>query len=108
MPAEIKHPVILHKDQHISHIFLCHIHEQLGHCSRSHMMSKLRQKYKIINANAAARKVISRCVKCKRYRGKACEQKMLDLLPVSLDHPPLTNVGVDYFGPIEVKRGTML
>lgn len=44
---------------------------------------------------------------CRRVRGKTVEQKMADLpleriLP---DLPPFTNVGLDYFGPIEVKRG---
>lgn len=41
MPIESKHPVILSKSQHISHLLLCHIHEQLGHCGRNHMLSKL-------------------------------------------------------------------
>lgn len=107
MPVQTKHPIILHKDQHISRLLLRHIHEQLGHCGRNHMLSKLRQNYWITNANAAARKVISKCVVCKRFRGMASEQKMADLPleRITPDHPPFTNVGVDYFGPIEVKRG---
>lgn len=62
MPIESKHPIILSKNQHISHLLLRHIHEQLGHCGRNHMLSKLKQTYWITNANVAARKVISKCV----------------------------------------------
>jgi len=45
MPIESKHPIILSKNQHISHLLLRHIYEQLGHCGRNHMLSKLRQTY---------------------------------------------------------------
>lgn len=79
MPIEFKHPIILSKNHHISNLLLRHIHEQLGHCGRNHMLSKLRQTYWITNANAAARKVISKCIVCRRYRGKTGEQKMSDL-----------------------------
>ena len=110
MPEEAKHPIILSKDLHISTLLLRHIHEQLGHGGRNHMLSRLRKKYWIIKANSAARKIITDCVVCKRQRGRIGEQKMADLpleriLP---DKPPFTDVGVDYFGPIEIKRGRSL
>ncbi|XP_035985471.1 uncharacterized protein LOC118558973 isoform X4 [Fundulus heteroclitus] len=110
MPVEAKHPVILTKDMYVSILILRHIHQQLGHAGRAHMLSRLRQKYWIINANSAARKIISHCVVCKRNRGKFVEQKMADLpeervLPATA---PFTNVGVDYFGPVSVKRGRSL
>lgn len=41
------------------------------------------------------------------HNGRAVEQKMSDL-PVDRilhDLPPFTNTGVDYFGPVEVKKG---
>ncbi|XP_034151514.1 uncharacterized protein LOC117595338 [Esox lucius] len=70
MPEEAKHPVILSKDLHISTLLLRHIHEQLGHGGRNHMLSQLRKKYWIIKANSAARRIITYCVVCKRHRGR--------------------------------------
>ena len=110
MPEETKHPVILSKDQHVSSLILKHIHEQLGHSGRNHVLSRLRRKYWITSANTATRKILSSCGFCRHHKGKLGEQKMADL-PVERiipDLPPFTNVGVDYFGPIEVKRGRSL
>lgn len=60
----------------------------------------------------AARKIISHRGVRRRQRGKLLEQKMSDLpkdtYTVSPDLPPFTNVEVDYFGPVEVKRGCSL
>lgn len=110
MPEEVKHPVILSKEQHISKLILKHIHEQTGHGGRNHILSTLRRKHWIIHANAAARKVLSSCVFCSQQKGKLGEQRMADLPSerLTVDLPPFTNVGVDYFGPIEVKRGRSL
>lgn len=38
MPEDSKHPVILSKDLHISDIILRHIHHQVGHCGRNHVI----------------------------------------------------------------------
>ncbi|XP_032437291.1 uncharacterized protein LOC116731570 isoform X3 [Xiphophorus hellerii] len=74
------------------------------------MLSRLRRKYWIISANSAARKILSDCVTCRRNRGKLLEQKMADLPQerVKPDKPPFLDVCVDYFGPIDVKRGRSL
>ncbi|GAA6096905.1 uncharacterized protein LOC107751036 [Tachysurus ichikawai] len=107
MPVEMKHPILLSKDQHVSHLILRDIHEQVGHGGINQMLSKLRHKYWITNAKYVARKIISKCVICRRYKGKLSEQKMADLPLERITHdlPPFTNVRVDFFGPIEVKRG---
>ena len=110
LPEEVKHPLILTKDQHISTLILRHIHQQLGHSGRNHTLSKLRRKYWITKAPSAIRKVINDCWTCRLRTARAGEQKMADLplertLP---DLPPFTSVGVDFFGPIEVKRGRSL
>lgn len=104
---ETKHPCVLPKDAHISILILRHIHERSGHSGRNHVLSELCKKYWFIKGNSVARKVISKCVVGRHMRGTTGEQKMADLpheriLP---DLPPFINVGLDYFGPTEVKRG---
>ncbi len=81
-------------------------HQNLGHSGRTHTLSKVRKRFWITNANAAVRKIISDCSFCIRYNGRAVEQKMADLPKVRIlpDLPPFTNTGVDYFGPVEVRR----
>ena len=110
MPEEAKRPIILPKHIHVSTLILRHIHEQLGHGGRNHVLSQLRKRFWIVNANSAARKVISKCVVCRCVRGRIGEQKMADLPKERLeaDLPPFSNVGVDYFGPFETKRGRSL
>lgn len=53
MPEEVKHPVILSKDQLVSKLILQHIHKLMGHAGRNHMLSTHRKKYWITNANSA-------------------------------------------------------
>ncbi|KAK0152604.1 hypothetical protein N1851_005873 [Merluccius polli] len=107
MPEETKHPLILSKDQHIAMLILKHVHQNLGHGGRAHTLSSVRKKFWITNGNSAIRKVIAECGFCRRYNGRAVEQKMADLPKARIlpDLPPFTNTGVDYFGPIEVKKG---
>ena len=108
MPAESKHPAILPKGHHLSTLILRKTHEDLKHAGRNHMLSTLRQQYWIVNAPSAIRKLLSKCVTCRRYKAPVGEQKMANLPEdrVTPDEPPFTRVGVDYFGPfmVQVKR----
>ena len=106
MPSEAKHPVFLPKDHRITQLFIRHIHEDLGHSGRSHTLSRLRQKYWIPGAISAIRKVLTKCVSCRKTSAIKSEQFMADLPKerVTPGDPPFTNVGVDFFGPFEVKR----
>lgn len=38
VPAEAKYPVILAKDLHISILLLRHVHQELGHSGRNHVI----------------------------------------------------------------------
>ncbi|CAM4597167.1 unnamed protein product [Leuciscus chuanchicus] len=107
MPEESKHPAILAKDLHISDLILQHIHQEVGHGGRNHMLSRLRQRYWIPGVSGSIRRILARCVVCRRLHGAAGQQQMADLPEdrVSSEEPPFSHVGVDYFGPFEVKRG---
>lgn len=74
------------------------------------MLSRLRQRYWIPGVSGSIRKILARCVVCRRLHGAAGQQQMADLPEdrVSSEEPPFSYVGVDYFGPFEVKRGRSL
>lgn len=107
MPLESKHPAILPKNNHVTTLLIRHIHESIGHSGRNHTISHLRQRYWIPKANSAVRTVITKCVRCRRMSGVRGTQYMSDLPQDRLlpDEPPFTNVGVDFFGPFDIKRG---
>ena len=105
IPEESKHPVILPWKSHVTMLIIRHMHEQLGHAGREHVLAKLHEQYWIIKANSAVCQLISSCVICRRIKSTPQEQKMADLPEDRLTPaPPFTYVGVDYFGPYVTKE----
>lgn len=56
------------------------------------------------------RRVMTSCYSCRRREAPFCQQKMADLPNYRLvpDKPPFTAVGVDCFGPFQVRRSRSL
>ncbi|KAJ8046967.1 hypothetical protein HOLleu_05825 [Holothuria leucospilota] len=102
-----KHPVILPGKSHVVTLIVREIHEESGHAGREHVLALLREHYWVIDARQVSRSVLSQCFVCKRMSAAPVKQKMADLPQdrVVPALPPFTHVGVDYFGPLSVKRG---
>ena len=102
-----KHPIILSNESPIAKLIIVWTHKLVGHSGREHVLSKLREKYWILKAPAMVKRILKACVKCRRNYGAAMSQFMAPLPAdrVTPDEPPFTRVGIDYFGPIIVKRG---
>lgn len=91
----------------MSNLIIQHYHLASGHSGREYVLSLLRNKFWIIKANSAVRRLLSGCFSCRRRQAPVIQQKMADLPEdrVTADKPPFTFVGVGFFGPFMVKRG---
>ena len=99
---EEKHPVILPGQHHITTLVVEHLHHEIKHQGRHFTQGIVRAKlgYWIIGGKRIINRVIYRCFKCRKQRGKLQNQKMADL-PIErlTPAPPFTYVGLDVFGP---------
>lgn len=102
-----KHPTIVPRDHHVTELIVRHIHERRSHSGREHIMAAIREKYWIPSARPLVKKVLQRCVLCKRLKGTLQGQRMADLpaFRVNPSDAPFAYTGVDVFGPFYVKKG---
>ena len=101
------HPLIMPSYHHVTNLIVQDIHERSFHSGREHLLSLIRQTFWIPKARPFLRKILKKCVVCRRMKSEACGQRMADLPydRVAQEKPPFTYVGLDCFGPFFVKRG---
>ena len=107
LPSRAKEPPVIPHEHPIAEMIVRYTHERTAHSGREYVVTELRCKYWIVGARGLVRQVLRRCITCKRRDACPCEQQMADLPAdrVTPGAPAFTSVGIDYFGPIVVKRG---
>ena len=103
-----KHPIILPYKHHVTNLIIKQCHENLSHMGQESVLPSFREMVWMVKVRSAVRRVLGRCMTC-QWQRNACpgKQFMADLPEARLvpEKPPFTYVGVDYFGPLEVKQG---
>ena len=111
LPAEVKKPIILPKDHHLTFLEIQRCHKKVHHCGVKSTFAELRTKFWVPKRRQAVKKILFRCVICRKLEGRAFTQPATASLPefrVNLA-PPFSRVGVDFAGPMFVKgRGNQL
>ena len=106
-PYEVKHPVLIPKNDHVTNLLIRHHHVAQKHqgCGITH--NGIRQAgYWVINGRTVISHAIHGCVTCRRLRGRSIEQKMADLPSERVNPaPPFAYTGMDAFGPFYIKEG---
>ena len=104
---EARHQIILPKYHHVVNLIGCHYHQASGHSGLEYVLSLIRERYWIIKARPTLRRILSTCFSCRKRQAPAEEQKMAHLPRdrVTPSKPPFSFVGVDCFGPFQVRRG---
>ncbi|XP_077381790.1 uncharacterized protein LOC144021408 isoform X1 [Festucalex cinctus] len=102
MPENAKRPAIISKSSRVATLILTDIHQRTGHVGRSYVLAQLRRKYWIPQAKSAIRRIINKCVVCRKMTGKVGEQKMANLPEDRLlpDKPPLQILVLTSSGPL--------
>ena len=111
LPRRTRHPVILPGRHHVTSLLIRQSHESSQHSGVDHVLAVLREKYWITSGRGAVKRQLKACVRCKRLWGKPASQQMAPLLREQVTPPPrpFKHVGIDFFGPFQVKfkRGTI-
>ena len=102
-----KHEMLLPKGHHIVNLIIHHFHVVSIHSGPEYVLALTRSRFWIIRARLCVKRILAKCVKCKRQRALPSKQKMANLPEdrVTPFEKPFTYVGVDCFGPFLVKRG---
>ena len=100
------HQMVLPKSHHESMLIVRYYHYVLGHAGCEHVLSVIRQSFWILRGRSLVRQILGKCVSCRSRNAPTLPQVMADLLKERLVPylPPFTYTGLDFFGPLYVRR----
>ncbi|CAI2734059.1 unnamed protein product [Schistosoma spindalis] len=105
-----KHPIILPSRHLVTEMIIRHYHKEQGYTGTSQVLATIRKSYWIVKGTSIVRRVIGKCMTCRRFTMNLGQQLRapLPVCRVQQGWYSFSNVGVDYFGPFLVKRGRSL
>ena len=103
-------PIIMPSSSEILGRLILWTHEKYLHAGTDLVHATLRSKWWIVRGRATIQKYLTRCMECKKQRGKLSQQQMAPLPPerTALSEDPFTHIAIDGLGPVIVqvpKRG---
>lgn len=100
-----RHPIILPSESRLAKLLLEEAHRETLHGGIQLILHYVRSKYWIVGAKRAATNVVKQCLRCIRYAHHDHKQLMGNLpRERTMVTRPFAHCGVDYFGPLRVKR----
>lgn len=99
-----KHPIILPATHHFTLLVIKHYHEMLYHSGTQATLNAIREEFWPIFAKSQVKKIVRKCVKCRKANPTPSRQIMGQLPSVRVNAArPFLNTGVDYCGPFYVR-----
>ena len=106
VPPEAKHPILLDKDHHLTNLILNECHERVMHGGVKATLTELRSRYWIVRGRQLVKKVLHKCVICRRFQAKPYHSLPAPQLPSFRvnEAQPFSYTGVDFAGPLYVRE----
>lgn len=101
-----KHPIVLSNSCNLTKLIFEDYHRVNLHAGPQALLASVRQKYWPINGKSSARKTVHECIRCFKTKPQSLSHIMGEL-PQDRVQPvlrPFMNTGVDYCGPVMIKR----
>lgn len=100
-----RYPIVLSPEHKIVKSLVVYYHEKNCHAGVQVLLSILRESYWILGGRKAIRSIISKCVTCKRQKGRKLEAQP-GMLPADRLREAVVFeiVGIDFAGPIYLKN----
>ena len=103
-----KNPILLPKNHTFTELLIRHTHEKIKHSGIRDTLTTVREEYWILRGREAVKKVLRKCVVCRKLEGypyRPCSTPDLPAERVS-DAPPFTHTGLDFAGPLYISSGS--
>ena len=107
LTAESNCPILLPRHEHFSSIIVNSMHDQILHGGVSATLAKLREKFWLIHGRQVVKKILRKCVWCKRINGLPYQVPPVPDLPEfrAEQYRAFETVGLDYCGPVMYGKG---
>ena len=105
LPVCSKNPVLLPSKHRFTELLIMETHQLVHHNGIQETLSAIRERYWIIRGREAVKKVVRRCVLCRKHEGNSYATPPVPPLPVERvsNMPPFNNTGLDFAGPLYVR-----
>ncbi|XP_023247778.1 uncharacterized protein LOC106643923, partial [Copidosoma floridanum] len=102
---EQKYPILLPSYHHVTDLIIRQTHQSLLHAGIQSTLYRIRQKFWLLDGKNQVRRIVRHCVTCVKHRPVAFQGKMSDLPQARVQQASVfEHVGIDYFGPINIKE----
>ncbi|XP_043203367.1 uncharacterized protein LOC122371257 [Amphibalanus amphitrite] len=105
VPYSTRHPAILPARDDVTRLIVTYNHSKVLHSGQERTLTEVRRAYWFTKARSTVRRILHQCTVCRNRRARPEVPRMADL-PVGRFNTSraFSTVGVDYFGPMMVKK----
>ncbi|XP_055604271.1 uncharacterized protein LOC129752524 [Uranotaenia lowii] len=107
VPYDMKYPIILPKTHRVTQLLVDWYHRKYAHGNSETIVNEIRQRFHISNLRAVVQRAAKNCCWCKVYKARPEAPRMAPLPEdrLTAGGKPFSVVGIDYFGPYNIKIG---